>query len=598
MFKHMKLRGTLFTAFGVTIAIAVVFVAAALGILFTSGHQYEDMLDNEIIANEEILYARIYCNIAARNMRDILLIPDDPANAQLMSDMKNALGNLETSLNTLNKTWPKGMDKAILNTYMDTVETWYNNLKEIEAAYNAGQIQKAINLVQNKCTPALQDMVKHAKSLDDQLVAQKLKVAENIENRVQMIVIALIVIMIIAAIAISFMIRVIIVNIIRPTVEVRDALVGFRNGDMGIPVEYHHANELGQMCDALRESQSMLRHVIHEEGQMLGDMAKGDFTVSFKDESLYVGELTGIKDAIYNIQSILSDSLLQIDASAEQVAMGADQVSTGAQALAQGATEQASAIQELSATIQEIAANARQNAKRSEEAMERARYAGVQVGENARNMDEMVQAMNRISDSSQEIGKIIATIENIAFQTNILALNAAVEAARAGAAGKGFAVVADEVRNLATKSDQAAKATKELIDHSITSVQDGTKIVDRVSESLQKTVDATRKLEVSIEEIGQAVEKEAEAISQVTEGIDQISSVVQTNSATSEESAATSEELSGQATVMKTMMARFKLNRNERDFNMPEQSDTSMPAYAGAEENDYYSAHASAFSKY
>jgi methyl-accepting chemotaxis protein len=326
-------------------------------------------------------------------------------------------------------------------------------------------------------------------------------------------------------------------------------------------------------------------------------MAHGDFTVKFKDESLFVGELTGIKDAVYQLQHILSDSLLQIDASAEQVAAGADQVSTGAQALAQGATEQASAIQELSDTIQEIANNARANAKRSEEAMERANYAGQQVGENARNMDEMVEAMNRISESSQEIGKIIATIENIAFQTNILALNAAVEAARAGAAGKGFAVVADEVRNLATKSDQAAKATKDLIDHSIASVQDGTKIVDRVSESLQKTVDAARKLEVSIKEIGHAVEEEAESITQVTEGIDQISSVVQTNSATSEESAATSEELSGQATVMKTMMARFKLDRNERDFGTTEQYE-STPLYTNAEEHDYYSSHAAAFSKY
>ena len=597
MFRNMKLKGTLFVAFGLTIGISVVFIAAALGILFTSGHQYEDMLENEVIANEEILYARNYCNIAARNMRDVLLIPNDTANPQLIAEMKDALGGLEVSLNNLVDTWPEGMDREMLNIYLDTVETWYNDLKEIEGAYNAGQIQKAINLVQTKCTPALQEMVSHAKSLDNQLVAQKNKVAESIASRTKMIVIALVVVMIIAAIAISFMIRVIIVNVIRPTVQVRDALVGFSKGNMSIEVDYYHNNELGQMCDALRDSQSMLRTVMRENHEILNEMAHGDFTVSFENEELFVGELVGIKDAVYQLQNILSDSLLQIDASAEQVAMGADQVSTGAQALAQGATEQASAIQELSATIQDIAVNARQNAKRSEEAMERANYAGVQVGENARNMDEMVQAMNRISDSSQEIGKIIATIENIAFQTNILALNAAVEAARAGAAGKGFAVVADEVRNLATKSDQAAKATKELIDHSMASVEDGTKIVDRVSESLQKTVDATRKLKASIEEIGQAVEKEAEAVTQVTEGIDQISSVVQTNSATSEESAATSEELSGQATVMKTMMARFKLNRNERDMHASVSSD-STPVYTNADESDYYSAHASAFSKY
>ncbi len=597
MFRKMKLKSTLFFAFGLTIGISIVFIGAALGILFTSGHLYEDMLNSEVIANEEILYARNYCNIAARNMRDVLLIPDDPANPQLIAEMKDALGGLETSLNNLVAVWPKDMDREMLNVYLDTVEAWYNDLKEIEASYNAGQIEKAINLIQTKCTPALQEMVSHAKSLDTQLVAEKNEVAESISARTKMIVIALIVVMLIAAIAISFMIRLIVVNVIRPTVQVRNALVGFSKADMSIEVDYHHANELGQMCDALRASQSMLRDAMADNAEVLAAMAKGDFTVRFRDDGLFVGGLTTIRDSVYDLQQLLGDSLLQIDASAEQVAMGADQVSTGAQALAQGSTEQASAIQELSATIQDIATNARKNAERSEEAMERANYAGVQVGENARNMDEMVQAMNRISDSSQEIGKIIATIENIAFQTNILALNAAVEAARAGAAGKGFAVVADEVRNLATKSDQAAKATKELIDHSMASVEDGTKIVDRVSESLQKTVDATRKLKASIEEIGQAVEKEAEAISQVTEGVDQISSVVQTNSATSEESAATSEELSGQATVMKTMMARFKLARSERDFNasMPAED---MPVYTNAEESDYYSSHASAFSKY
>ena len=199
--------------------------------------------------------------------------------------------------------------------------------------------------------------------------------------------------------------------------------------------------------------------------------------------------------------------------------------------------------------------------------MEKTKYAAAQLDESAHNMEEMIVAMQKISDSSQEIGKIINTIENIAFQTNILALNAAVEAARAGSAGKGFAVVADEVRNLATKSDEAAKATKELIDNSLASVRDGNNIVERVSDSLKKTVDATEDLKAAIVGIAKAVEEEAEAIAQVTEGIDQISSVVQTNSATSEESAAASEELSSQATLIKELMNKFKLRTTEEVYH-------------------------------
>ena len=168
-------------------------------------------------------------------------------------------------------------------------------------------------------------------------------------------------------------------------------------------------------------------------------------------------------------------------------------------------------------------------------------------------------AMGKISSSSEEISKIIAAIENIAFQTNILALNAAVEAARAGTAGKGFAVVADEVRNLANKSDEAAKATKDLIESSIAAVAEGSHVVSEVTQSLDRTSVSAGGVTSQMSIVVEAVEKQTAAISQVTEGIDQISSVVQTNSATSEESAAASQELSSQASLLKGLVAAFRL---------------------------------------
>jgi methyl-accepting chemotaxis protein len=177
----------------------------------------------------------------------------------------------------------------------------------------------------------------------------------------------------------------------------------------------------------------------------------------------------------------------------------------------------------------------------------------------SQQMEEMVAAMNDISAASQEIGKIIATIENIAFQTNILALNAAVEAARAGAAGKGFAVVSSEVRSLATQSDQAAKATKEMIENSIQAVDRGSRIVGEVSETLNKTLKLVMQSGDAIGGIAKAVEREADSISQVTDGIGQISSVVQTNSASSEESAAVSNELFEQVRLLQEQTKRFRL---------------------------------------
>ena len=202
-------------------------------------------------------------------------------------------------------------------------------------------------------------------------------------------------------------------------------------------------------------------------------------------------------------------------------------------------------------------------------------------------MHDMLGAMSEINASSGEIGKIIKTIEDIAFQTNILALNAAVEAARAGAAGKGFAVVADEVRNLASKSADASKNTAVLIENSLHAVENGKKIADETAKSLESVMAGVQEAAGMMDSIARASKEQADAITQITVGIDQISSVVQTNSATAQESAAASEELSSQAQILKDLVRRFKLLGGGSAGYTPAPA-ASAPAVVSDKEEFYY----------
>ncbi len=333
-------------------------------------------------------------------------------------------------------------------------------------------------------------------------------------------------------------------------------------GDLSSPVpEIHSKDETGRLAEQTASIVKNLQDLIGDMGYMLGEMARGNFDVRSRDYNYYIGDYEQLLQHMRGINKELSNTLAQINTASVQVSAGAEQVSSGAQSLAQGATEQASAVQELSATINDISSDSQRTAQLALQAKTAADNTGAELQSSSEYIATLGTAMGNISESSQEISKIISTIENIAFQTNILALNAAVEAARAGAAGKGFAVVADEVRNLAHKSDQAAKATKDLIEKSIDAVNEGVNMMQKVNEVVGSVMESASVAVSGMDEVADAVQRETDSIVQITQGIDQISSVVQTNSATAEESAAASEELSGQSEMLKSLIGGFQLRQ-------------------------------------
>ena len=365
----------------------------------------------------------------------------------------------------------------------------------------------------------------------------------------------------------------------QPIEEIEEAANKMAEGDFNINIEYESKDELGSLSDSMRQMSSKTKEIINDAVHVLDEVASGNFDVSTEME--YIGVFKDIEKSINKITNDLSETMSQINVASEEVGAASDQVASGSQMLSQGATEQASAIQELSATIMEISDKIKGTAENAQEANELTLDSNRQVKDGNEQMKQMVKAMEEISFTSNEISRIIKTIDDIAFQTNILALNAAVEAARAGSAGKGFAVVADEVRNLAAKSAEAAKNTSTLIVNSIEAVDKGTEIVDNTARSLEKIIDATKQTTVVVEAIAKASEEQASAINQITLGIEQISEVVQTNSATSEESAAASEELSGQAQMLKSLIENFKLkdinsSKKHINFNNDEKNYFSM----------------------
>ncbi|WP_124066887.1 cache domain-containing protein [Clostridium sp. E02] len=316
-------------------------------------------------------------------------------------------------------------------------------------------------------------------------------------------------------------------------------------------------DEMEVLSQATEDLIQQMKEVVYDITNHLKHMAKGDMTLPVKNT--YVGDFSPIEESLSLIYRQLNHTLKAMKESADQVEAGSNQVADAAQALAAGATEQAGTIDLLSASITEVSGQVEDSYAHIEKATGFMEQTVVRVGESNEKMGQMLNAMDEIKTTSDEIGKIIKDMDGIASQTNLLALNAAVEAARAGEAGKGFAIVAEEVRSLAAQSVQAAKRTAILVENSHLAVQEGMGTARESAELLIDVKDQIKKGMDLMEKVEKASGEQTRAMTQIEYGVNQISAVVQSNAATAEESSASSEELSNQAGLLRQEVGKFKI---------------------------------------
>jgi methyl-accepting chemotaxis protein len=578
MMKNMKISTRLIVSYMIIVALMVATSIVAVIMLSSVGGAMQKFYDEDYLSvkNSVELQRDIHA-IRAATMRSMLELSNNDqqtANAQV-SAAEEAFASAEGNIDALLECYS---DTRATNSAKQSLASIKATFAEVCSLVRAGNNAVAIPTYLERVVPTFTSLINQC---DDVCDASAAAADEELAHATKEAKVARIVILLacIVSAGVGVFLGITMSNsIVNPVNEMQRASHDLANGDLNVEITYQSQDALGVLADNMRGLTRTFHDMLGDVEHQLAEMGRGNFAVKSSCPEVYVGGFARLRESVSELTAAMSDTLNQIDVSADQVNSGGEQVSSSAQALAQGATEQASSVQELAATINEISTQVEATAGHADAAREDNQQSHDQIEICSAHMADLMNAMRDIEAKSQEISKVIKTIEDIAFQTNILALNAAVEAARAGSAGKGFAVVADEVRNLATKSQEASASTATLIEDTVRAVKEGSRLSTETDEALKEVVLRAEKVMEAVNLISDATRQQTHDVAQVSTGIDQISSVVQTNSATAEESAAASEELSGQANLLKELVGRFTL----QDTGIPthRSAPASRPSYS------------------
>lgn len=554
-FSNMSVKSKLLSFGGVALIFTIIIAVASIKILQDTNEQrtrrYIVYADREIALSDSFTYFNqirtntrnligIYKDNAAKQQETIDLIDAEFAQIQEKFDI------FRVYLDDYNSDIQNGFNELVdcIDKYQKSTDVVisYTNARDYDAADN--EIETNSMVISSEANDVFEGVIASmVKEADEE--------SENIDSHVKTLAFSLIAICVVCIIIMLVLCFSITRTITIPVAKLSEAARKLAIGDVNVDCEKIHDDDLGELMDAFDH----MTDTIKDQAAIADAISKGDLTIDVTPRS--DKDLLG--KALQRLVDNNNKALGSVQESTMQVTIGAEQVANASQALAQGSTEQASALQQVTASINEIAEKTKKNASEATTANDLVNTVKNMAEDGNGQMKSLTGAMNDINDSSETISKIIKTIDDIAFQTNILALNAAVEAARAGVHGKGFAVVAEEVRNLAAKCGSAASETAEMIEDSIRKVGNGRQLASETAEALDKIVASIEEVAGIINNIAISSNDQATAVSQIDQAIGQVSTVVQTNSATSEQCASASEELSNQAMNLRNQMAEYKL---------------------------------------